>query len=365
MRVLQIGMHDNLGGVENFIMNYYKNIDRELIQFDFINMYNHIYYEEKIKPMGGKVFKVPNVKKNPIAYYKNLKKILRENQYKIVHINLLSFANILPILATKKLKVPHIILHSHNGGVPAGFLRRILNTINQKVILKKKNMNLWACSDLAGKWMFNQKKFRIIDNAIDTQKFKYNKKDREEKRKELSIENSLVIGHVGRFQEQKNHEFLIEIFAEIHKKREEAILLLIGVGELKEKIEKKINQMHLEKNVKMLGVIEDISTYYQAMDIFLLPSLFEGFPIVAVEAQSSSLLCIMSENITKESKILSSTEFISLQETAETWAKRILELYENYDRHKLKNEEEIEKFNIKNKAKELQELYIKMEKGEI
>ena len=365
IRVLQIGMHDNLGGVENFIMNYYRNIDRKVIQFDFINIYDKICYEKEIKQLGGKIYNISNAKKNPFKYYKQLKKILTKNKYEIIHINLLSFANILPILAAKRVGVPNIILHSHNGGVPKGKLRKVLNKINQKFILKNKKFKLWACSELAGKWMFGENTFRVIDNAIDTKKFEFNEEKRKNKRKELKINNNFVIGHVGRFQEQKNHEFLIDVFSEIYKKRHDAVLLLIGVGELQDKIQKKINQMHLEKNVKMLGAIKDIADYYQTMDIFLLPSLFEGFPIVAIEAQCAGLLCVLSKNITKEAKILSSTNFISLDETKEQWAQKILKLYENYNRNSILNKNEIERYNIKNKAKELQELYIQMKKGAV
>lgn len=366
VRILQIGMHDNLGGVENFIMNYYKNIDRQLIQFDFVNIYNKMCYEEEIKEMGGNIYNIKNVKKNPFKYYNQLKKILIENNYEIVHINLLSLANILPIIAAKRAKVHHIILHSHNGGTPKGILRKILNKINQKIIMKDPNFELWACSDVAGKWMFGNKKFTIIDNAIETEKFEYNETKREDIRKKLKIDNNeLVIGHVGRFQEQKNHTFLIDIFNEIHRKRDNSKLLLIGDGELRSNIEAKIKEMNLENNVILLGIVNNTADYYQVMDVFLLPSLFEGLPIVSIEAQSSRLLCVMSESITREAKIISSTQFISLEESSKQWADTILNLYDKYDRNSEKSKNEIERYNVKNRTKELQNLYLKIEKGTI
>ena len=228
VKILQIGMHDKIGGVETFLMNYYQNIDRDKYEISFINMYEQLCFSNEIKKNDGKIYNVCNVKRNPIKYYFELKKILTENKFDIVHINLLSLANILPILASKKANIKNIVLHSHNASTPKGIIRKILNKIN-RVFAIKNSTHLFACSKLAGEWMFGKnKKITIINNAVNFEKFSYNSNIREKIRKELKIEEKFVIGHIGRFSEQKNHTFLIDIFKKVAEKNDNAILHLIG-----------------------------------------------------------------------------------------------------------------------------------------
>lgn len=228
LRVLMIGMHDKIGGIETFIMNYFRNIDRNKIVFDFVNMYDELAFSDEIEDLGGKIYKVPNVKKNPIGYYRRLKNIMQDNHYKVVHINLMSAANVLPVSIAKKCNIQKIIVHSHNTDTPKGVLRKILNSINKKTVLKKANVFL-ACSNIAGKWLYEGKRdFKVINNAIDIESFRFEEKIRKELREKIGVQDELVIGHVGRFEEQKNHEFLIKIFYETLKIRPDARLLLIG-----------------------------------------------------------------------------------------------------------------------------------------
>ena len=356
LRILQIGMHDNLGGVETFLMNYYQNIDRKIIQFDFISMYDHISYEDEIKNMGGKIYNIPSVKKNPIQYYKQLKRIIIENNYSIVHINMLSAANILPILAASSSHVDNIIVHSHNGGIPNGFFRKILNKINKKILISKANV-FFACSKLAGDWMFNKKvDYKIIPNAIKLKKFQFNNEKRNKIRKNLNIESKYVIGHVGRFQQQKNHSFLIDIFYEFHKLCPDSVLLLIGVGELQNDIIKKTSQYCLNDSVYFLGKKENVCDYYQAMDAFVLPSLFEGLPVVGVEAQICDLNCFFSSNITSEVQLNEKTYFLSLDNSAYDWAQFI---YNNIN-IKQRMKKNISDYNIVIQAKKLEQKYLQM-----
>lgn len=228
LRVLMVGMHDKIGGIETFIMNYFRNIDRSKIIFDFVNMYEKLAFSKEIIDLGGKIYNVPNVKKNPIGYYRELKRIIKNNNYKVVHINLMSAANVLPVSIAKKCNVQKIIVHSHNTDTPKGVLRKVLNSINKKTVLKKANVFL-ACSNIAGKWLFEGKRdFKVINNAIDIESFRFGEKIRKELRKKIGVQNEFVIGHVGRFEEQKNHEFLIKVFYETLKIRQDARLLLIG-----------------------------------------------------------------------------------------------------------------------------------------
>lgn len=356
LRILILGMHDKIGGVETFLMNYYRNINREEIQFDFINMYDKLCFEEEIIQLGGKIYNVPNVKKHPIKYYNEIKKIIINNSYNIVHINMLSVANILPILAAKSAKTKNIIVHSHNSNTPKGIIRKILNKVNKKIMLKKAT-DFFACSNLAGEWMFGKKqKFHVINNAIDIQKYQYNENIRNKIRKELNIDDKFVIGHVGRFSEQKNHEFLIEIYKEITKIEKESILLLIGEGELKKEIEEKVNKYKIADRVIFLGTTDKINEYYQAMDLFILPSKFEGLPVVGVEVQANGLPCILSNNITKEIKINDNVFFLDIS-NLKTWVEYILRI-EKENAGRQKNIKSIEKnYNIEIQAQKLVEFY--------
>ncbi len=323
MRIMHIGLYDSLGGIETCVMNYYRHINRDEIQFDFTNPYDKLCFSDEIENLGGKIYNVANFKKHPLKYYRELIKILPN--YKIVHIHMLSAANILPVLAAKTAKVPHIIVHSHNSDTPNGIIRKTLDNANRKILLKNAT-NFFACSNLAGKWLFGDNiNFTVIPNAIDIKKFKFNPAVRKKIREDLRIDGKFVVGHVGRFSEQKNHAFLIDIFNEIHKEQPNSILMLIGSGELKDNIKEKVESLNLDDSVLFLGNKDNIHDYYQAMDVFVLPSLFEGLPIVGIEAQMSRLLCFFSNSITPEVKIANSASFLPSNESPMQWSKAILQ----------------------------------------
>lgn len=355
VRILMIGMHDKIGGVETFLMNYYRNIDRSKIQFDFINMFDKLCFQDEIIELGGKIYQVPNVKRHPIKYYKKLKEIVRINEYEIVHINMLSMANVLPILAAKKAKAKHIIAHSHNTNTPKGILRKTLDKLNKNMVLKNAT-DLFACSKLAGNWMFGEKReVTIINNAIDLNRYIFNNDERDKIRKKLNVENKFVVGHIGRFSEQKNHKFLIDVFKEIALKEKDAILLLIGEGNLKDNIKNKVKEYELNDKVIFLDIVDNAYDYYQAMDVFVLPSLFEGLPVVGIEAQASGTYCLFSDSITKEVKIVDDVEFISIDDK-EKWANEILKCKDkNKRKYSIQNE-----YNIEYAAKRLEKIYLEM-----
>ena len=349
------------GGVESVVMNYYRNIDRNKVQFDFLcsESSTDIPYEE-IEKLGGRVFIVPNYAK-VFKYQKGLKKIFKATHYKIAHSHI-STMSVFPLRAAKKAGVPVRIAHSHG-------------TTNKKE--KKKNLlkqvlrpfsrvyatDYMCCSELAGRWLFGDKEYDkgnvyLLNNAIDLDKFKYNESLRKEKRKELGIsDDTLIIGHVGRFVEQKNHRFLIDVFNEIHKKNSNSLLLLVGQGPLKKEIENKVEELKLNDSARFLGQRNDINELYQAFDVFLLPSLYEGLPVVGVEAQAMGLLCIFSDDMTKETKVLDTTRFISLNTSAEEWATIILDDYSKFKRHDTTSEITKNNFNIKNETSKLENEY--------
>ena len=316
LRILQIGMHDKIGGVETYLMNYYRNIDKTIIQFDFINSYNKLCFDDEIKKLGGKIYNLPSEKKNPFKYFSGMKKIMKK--YDVVHINMLSAANILPILAAKQSKVKRIIVHSHNSNTPTGLLRKIMDKLNRNY-LRKNATDYWACSSLAGEWLFGSKicsrdNFSLIHNAVDNNIFNYNLSVRKKIRKDLNIDDKYVIGHVGRFCYQKNHEFLIKMFDLYQKSNPDSILLLIGEGELKEEIEKMVNEYDLNDKVLFLGITDKVYEYLSVFDLFVLPSRFEGLPVVGIEAQAVGINCIFSNLISSELKINDNVEFLPLDE---------------------------------------------------
>ena len=356
VRVLQIGMHDKIGGIETFLMNYYKNIDRNKVQFDFICPYDHLCFEEDIIKMGGKIYYISNFKKNPLKYYKEIKKIIKKNDYTIVHINLLSAANIIPILAAKRCKVKNIIAHSHNNGVPSGLLRKILNNAN-KVILKNMANIFFACSISAGEWMFKNKKFVVIKNGINIKKYYFNEADRKLVRKKYNISNDkIVLGMVGRFDEQKNHDFAIELLKKINNSK--YILLLIGEGVLENKIKEKVREYNLTEKVIFAGKRNDIEKYYSAFDIFILPSKFEGLGIVNIEAQANGLPCLVSSVVPTETNVSNDFYFLNLN-NMDRWIEMIeLISKKSVDRNDV--HKELFDYDIKKNAKELEKEYINM-----
>lgn len=355
------------GGVEAVVMNYYRHIDRDKIQFDFIcdDDSTRIPTEE-IEKLGGKVILIPPYQKI-FKYHKTLKKVLQEGQYKIVHshINALS---VFSLWAAKSAKVPVRIAHSHSTSNKKEWKKTLLKNM-LRPFSKMFATDYFCCSELAGRWLFGNKtydqgKVYLLNNAIDVDKFKYNEKVRKQKRKELNIkDNQLVIGHIGRFVQQKNHEFLIDIFNEIHKQNKNTILLLAGDGPLKEEIQNKVKELNLEKNVKFLGQRNDANELYQAFDAFVLPSLYEGLPVVGVEAQAAGLPCFFSSDMTKETKVLDTTKFIKLEETSKYWANKILNKSLNYDRQNKLEEITNKNFNINKEAQKLEEKYFNEYEG--
>ena len=350
------------GGVEAVVMNYYRNIDRNKVQFDFICDEDSKYIpREEIEKLGGKIILIPPYQK-PFKYHKELKKVLKERNYKIVHSHI-STMSFFSLWAAKSAKVPVRIVHAHSTTnkqeKKKNLMKQVLRPFS-KVFANR----YFCCSELAGRWLFgnkiyNQGKVYLLNNAIDVEKFKYNEKARKAKRKELNIKDKdLVIGHIGRFVKQKNHEFLIDIFNEIHKQNKNTILLLAGDGPLKEEIQNKVKKIGLEKNVQFLGQRNDANELYQAMDAFVLPSLYEGLPVVGVEAQTAGLPCFFSTDMTKETKVLDSTKFIELSKSPKEWADIIIKELKLFQRKDTSKEITDNNFNIKNESKKMLKTYI-------
>lgn len=349
------------GGVEAVVMNYYRNIDRTKIQFDFIcdDDSTNIPYKE-IESLGGKVILIPPYQKL-FSYQRELRKVLKENDYKIVHshINTLS---VFPLYAAKRVGVYVRIAHSHSTTNKKEWKKNLMKQV-LRPFSKVFATHYFCCSELAGRWLFGEKEYDkgnvyLLNNAIDLGNFKYNRKIRNDVRRELNIhDDTLVIGHIGRFVEQKNHNFLIDIFSEIHNKNKNSILLLVGQGPLLEEIKDKVVELSLGDSVIFLGQRDDVNKFYQAFDVFLFPSLYEGLGMVLIEAQTAGLVCIASTEVPKIAKVTSNLDFVDLNDGAEKWADKILKLSFN-DRNCYEKEIRDHGYDIKKECKKLEEEYL-------
>ena len=357
IRILQILPGGHIcGGIENFIMNYYRNIDRSKVQFDFLVHYEEKgYYDDEILQLGGKIY-YTNVRKDKkiIKYIKFLNKFFKEHkEYKIIHGHMPGLAPIYFMMA-KINGVKIRISHSHVNDTEKTLKGRILKLVIKTI--KHFSNVYFACSEDAGKFMYGKRKFTVIENAIDIDKFSFDLSKREELRKELELKDEFVLGCVGRFNYQKNHFFLLDIFSEIHKLEQNTKLVLIGEGDLENDIKQKAKELNIEKDILFLGVKKNIQDYYNVFDVFVLPSNFEGVGIVFVEAQANGLKTFASTEVPKEAKVSELIHFISLQKEPSYWAKEILS--NKMDRKDVTKEIEENNLSIKKEASKLQNMYI-------
>lgn len=324
IRILQVVNDMHRAGLETMLMNYYRNIDRTKIQFDFLtHRPEKSDYDDEIIAMGGKVYYAPRLyPQNYPKYFKYMKNFFKEHpEYKIIHshIDAMSY---LPLYAAKKAGVPVRIAHSHNTSIDRDF-KYILKQFFRSRITSVSS-HYCACGKEAGEFLFKSKDSIIIPNAIEVDRFLFNQEIRKIKREELGLKDELVLGHVGRLSYQKNHKFLIEIFSEVHKKNKNTVLLLIGVGEKEQEIKDQIHTLGLDQVVRFLGNRSDVNELYQAMDVFVMPSFFEGIPVTGVEAQFAELPCIFSTKVPEEVSFTDKCQFITLEESTDKWAEAIL-----------------------------------------
>lgn len=362
IRIAQIIGKMKGGGVESVVMNYYRHIDKSKVQFDFIiDNDSTVVPREEIESLGGRVIEIPPYQK-PFAYHKALVKVLKENKYEIVHSHI-NTLNLFPLFAAWRAGVKVRICHNHSTAHKSEGKRTILKYI-LRPFAPIFATHYFACGEYAGRWMFGDKRFdkgkvNVLNNAIDLEKFAFDEKIRTDIRKKLDIDDKFVVGHVGRFAHVKNHWFLIDIFNEIHKKNKNAILLLVGIGELQKEIQQKVKEIGLEDFVIFAYQSQDTSRYYQAMDAFVLPSFYEGLPVVGLEAQASGLPCFFSDKVTKEIKILNFTQLLSIKDNVKVWAEKILNA-KSSNRENAFESIKNKGYDIKVEAKRLEEKYMNM-----
>lgn len=361
IRVLQVIGSLNNGGSQAMVMSLYRNIDRSKIQFDFIYFHEkEIFYKNEIESLGGRVYLIPNFNgQNMKEYCSAWKRFFIEHpEYKIIHGHVRSSASIYLKIAKKYGLVT--IAHSHNTSNGIGVNAFVKNCFQYPI--RYIADYLFACSEESGQWLYGEKVTRkkpiiVINNAIDSKQYIFKADVRKRMRKELDVENKFVIGHVGRFFYPKNHEYMIDIFSEVHKLLNSAVLLLIGSGDLQEHIKEKVQKLGLEESVRFLGIRSDVADLMQAMDLFLFPSIHEGLPVALVEAQASGLHCVVSKNVTTEIALTDLIDYVDLNEPSDAWARKIL-IYNNlYERKNTRNQIVTAGYDIENAANRIENFY--------
>lgn len=369
IRILNLFTIMNRGGAETMVMNYYRQIDRSEVQFDFmVHRQERGAYDDEIESLGGKIYRMPAIRPwSAATYRKSIRKFYQDHpEYKVIHSHM-SELGYYDFLEAERAGVPVRICHAHNR--PYGIDLKTPIRWYYKTRMMPHITHMFMCGQESGDWLFgkrNREKFIQLNNAIDAEAYAFDEIRRTEIRAKLGLKNELVIGHVGRFDLQKNHTFLIDVFKEVHKRETNSILILVGndTGKLAEEIHRKVKNLELNDSVYFLGVRSDIPDLMQAMDVFLFPSLFEGLSVASVEAQASGLPTIISDGVPIECKITDLVEVIPLSENTSVWANKLLEVGRII---RINTEEKIRTagFDIAENAKKLQQFYIEAVNGEM
>ena len=356
------------GGIESFLMNVYRNLDTEKFDISILVSQNGTdTYDEEIRKLGGrKYITLEKTYNSPIrrtlvnfsAFYNKVKQLDTD----IIHINLSNAVGMIYGFLAKKAGIKNVIFHSHNTNI-ANHNKSIkmLGHIICKKIFERYGDYYLACSKTAAEFMYSKKvnnngNVKIIKNGINVDKFKFKIQDRKEIREQINAENKLVIGTIGRLSAQKNQVYLLDIFKEVYKKNKNTMLLIIGDGESKESLKQKAQELQIMDSVCFYGITKFPEKCLSAMDVFVLPSLFEGNPVVGIEAQTNGLKCLFSDTITKEAKITDLVKFLSIQDT-KIWVEEILKL--NVDLNRKSREQEVRKngYDVKDIAKSFEKFY--------
>ena len=368
IRVLQMfGEPLANGGQESAIMNFYRSVDRNKIQFDFFTPFciNNSDLKKEIECLGGNVYTGNSKfesKLRKLYFVKNSKAFLKNCKYNVIHINSGSiFELAIGAKIARKSGANKVIVHSHAAG-EENLIHRI-SKMFFSFYFRKYATDIIACSNVAAEWKFSERVLReknshIIYNGIDVEKFRFCDDYRKKIRKDLNIENKFVIGHVGRFSREKNHEFIIKVFNEILKKNNNSVLVLVGEGELLNSMINLAKQLNIQKHILFLGVRRDINIIMSGFDAFILPSLWEGLPVVAIEAETNGLNVFATDTITKELPVNHLSHFLSLNDSFDIWAEKIINIKKDYDRLEYYNSVKNTQFDAKNVTRKLEKIYL-------
>lgn len=333
VRVLHVVGRMHRAGIETFIMNLYRHVDRTKVQFDFLTHYGvEADYNDEIRALGGRIYDMPKIKDGDSVYYGQLFKYKtalkdfftqHEGEYVAVHGHLTQLAAIYFPIAKRIGKVPCLIAHSHSSRSKSGLVS--LATWMLHLPVRFMATDMFACSQAAAEWIYSKSdiesgKVKLINNAIDVDKFTYSVERRIRMREELGLNDELILCHCGRFETVKNQRRLVDVFRVIHERNPNTALLLIGDGPDRPKIEAETAALECADNVRFLGVREDIPDLFAASDVFVMPSIYEGLPLTGIEAQASGLPCVLSDGITREADVSGNVAFVSLDSSNDEWA---------------------------------------------
>ena len=361
IRILHSVSNMDRGGIETMLMNFYRHVDREQVQFDFLaNKPAKGDYDEEIQALGGRIFVSPGF----MSYRKYLSfmtDLFREHpEYQIIHTHngsLMLYA----LESAKKNQIPVRIAHAHATAVPFG-LRNELKKL-MRPLIKYAATDYWGCSDAAGKFYFSEKRWNsrheLIHNAIQPDDFAFNREAREKIRQQYGLGDQFILGHVGRHTAQKNQKMILDVFAEMRRRNANAHLVMVGTGELEEQLKQYTAQLGIADAVTYTGVQANVNEWYSAFDVFVMTSINEGLPVVAVEAQAADLPCVLSDTITPEVKVTDNVHFIGLHDTPQAWAEAILDLQPKARVNRAADLQAVG-YDIRSEARRMQALYEKL-----
>ena len=365
IRILQSVSNMDRGGIETMLMNYYRHMDRTLVQFDFLaNKSKPGNYNEEIRALGGRIFLSPGL--NPLhypQYIRFMKELLaREKDIRVLHAHNEAMG-LYALRGAKAAGLQARIAHAHNTCIVRDYKWPL------KMLCKPQLADtataLWGCGRDAGIYFFGKKNWEargmIVHNAIELDRFRFDPETRARMRREYGLDGHTVIGHVGRFNVQKNHSRLLDIFAAYLHQDASALLLLLGEGELETTMKQKAQQLGIAESVRFTGLQSNVNEWYQAMDMFVMPSLFEGLPVVGVEAQASGLPCLFSDAVTDEVALSAQAKRLSLQADDGAWAKALLDAgHTHADRAEGESIVRRAGYDICQEATRIQNLYLTM-----
>ena len=330
-RLLCILSNMNAGGAETFLMKVYRALDRSKYQMDFcLNVQEKCFYNDEILALGGRIFYIPSKSQNASIFKKKLSALVRDREYKYVLRITSNAAGFMDLMIAKKAGAKICSARSSNSSDGGSKIVNMIHRVARAMYVKYVDVK-FAPSDLAAIYTFGERAYKrgevtVLPNAVDLNVFKYDEVARDQIRLQFNIsESTTVIGHIGRFMEQKNHSFLVKIFDSIHKTNPDTVLLLVGVGGLEAQIKEQIASYGLAENVIFAGLRSDVPQVLSAMDVFVMPSFFEGMPNTVIEAQATGLPCLISDTITREANITGLVEYLPLQ-NPDVWATKALSL---------------------------------------
>lgn len=361
IKVLQIARMNKGSGVASFLMNYYRNIDKRKIQFVFLSdsLWEKDNYVNEIEKYGGKIYIIGHYTKF-FEYCKNISKVIKDEKPDIIHCHEATIS-LIALFIAKRYGIKIRIAHSHNSFMPSKIKNLIVKIT--RCLFSKCVTDYWACSQEAGKYLFGEKKITVINNAIHYDSFKFDNLIREKYRKELFLENNVVLGTVGRLNYQKNYPFLLDVFEEVLKRVDNAVLVICGDGEEYANIQKIIKDKNIQNKVFLLGNISNVNEILNAFDCFILASHYEGLPVVLVEAQANGLKCLASSKAVP--KVCNIDNHLLLLEKYDksNWADYVLDLIKS--RIELPRDNlVISNYDIEYEAKKLEDKYFLLLNGD-